>query len=365
MKPGTSVIHAGLDPAAQGAALLPPVTFAGTYHASGDPGASAYSYGRYHNPTWTAFERAVGQLEGGTALCFASGMAAITAVFGVTLRSGDTVVLPEDSYYTSRLLADEFFGQMAVSIRRAPTTADQQLSYLEGARLLWLETPSNPGLSICDISAAVKAARAYGALVAVDNTTATALGQNPLGLGADFSISSDTKALTGHSDLVLGHVAASDPEWARKLHAFRSLTGAVPGPMEVWLALRSLGSLELRLERQGRNAIALAQHLVGRSDISSVRYPGLPTDPAHKQAAQQMRFFGPIMTFELANRTLAERFFANCKLVKEATSFGGLHTTAERRARWGGDKVPEGFIRMSIGCEDAEDIIADVLQALD
>ena len=365
MKPGSQVIHAGVTADTDGAPLSPPVTFAGTYKASGDPAGSPFTYGRYHNPTWSAFEHALGQLEGGTALCFSSGMAAIAAVLGTTLQPGDTIVLPDDSYYTSRLLADGFFSRMGISIRRARTADDELLAHLDGVRLLWLETPSNPGLAVCDISGAVEAGRAHGALVAIDNTTGTVLGQNPLRLGADFSISSDTKALTGHSDLILGHVAVRDPVWADKLHAFRNLTGAVPGPMEVWLAHRSLGTLEMRLERQARNAMALATHLISRTDVSAVRYPGLPRDPAHAIAARQMRFYGPIITFNLANQRLAEQFLANCNLIVEATSFGGLHTTAERRARWGGDNVCDGLIRVSVGCEDADDIVNDVAGALD
>jgi cystathionine gamma-lyase len=365
MKPATQVIHAGRHPRQQGEPLASGVTFAGTYAASGDPAKVKYNYGRYHNPTWSAFEQALGELEGGSVLCFASGMAAITAVLDSALQPGDVIVLPEDSYYTARLLADGVFSRMGVTIRKAPTAENRQLSLIHGARLLWLETPSNPGLAVCDVAAAVEAAHRHGTLVAVDNTTATVLGQNPVAFGADFSVSSDTKALTGHSDLVLGHVAVRDKKWNEKLQAFRNLTGAIPGPMEVWLAHRSLGTLEMRLERQTRNALALAEYLRTRDDVAAVRYPGLPDDPAYAIAVQQMRFFGPVLTFTLRNQELAERFLANCKLVVEATSFGGLHTTAERRGRWGGDKVPDGFIRVSVGCEDAADIVADFAAALD
>ncbi len=179
------------------------------------------------------------------------------------------------------------------------------------------------------------------------------------------SVASDTKALTGHADLILGHVAVKDPALAAKLHAWRTQTGAVPGPMEAWLAHRSLATLEVRLERQCRNAQAVAEYLAARPDVVGLLYPGLPEDPAHEVAARQMDLYGPVVSFVLPDRARAERFLSSCELVIEATSFGGAHTTAERRARWGGDEVPEGFIRLSAGCEDGRDILADIARALD
>ncbi len=365
MRDATRVVRAGLAPAERGQPFLPGPTFAGAYHAAGDPAQSPYTYGRFHNPTWTAFENALAELEGGRAVVFASGMAATAAVFGVTLRPGDVVVLPSDSYYTTRLIVDGYFAQMGIEARLAPTAQDSQLQALHGATLLWLESPSNPRLDVCDIAALVAAAHEQGTLVAVDNTTPTALGQQPLALGADFVVASDTKALTGHADLILGHVAARDDEWAERIRAWRTQMGAVPGPMEVWLAHRSLATLDLRLERQCHTALRVATYLAGRSDVVSVRYPGLPTDPAYEIASRQMRRFGPIVSFTLADRVTAERFLSACQLIYEATSFGGVHTTAERRARWGGDAIAEGFIRLSAGCEDADDILADLAAALD
>jgi cystathionine gamma-lyase len=335
------------------------------YHAAGDPAQSPYTYGRYHNPTWTRFEAALGELDGGPAVVFASGMAATAALFGVTLRAGETVVLPADGYYTTRLIAEGYFAAMGVRVRLAPTAGNEQMEALDGARLLWLESPSNPGLDVCDIAALAAAAHERGALAVVDNTTPTALGQQPLALGADFVVASDTKALTGHADLVLGHVAAREETWAERLRTWRTRMGAVPGPMEVWLAHRSLVTLELRLERQGQTALRVAEYLAARPDVRLVRYPGLPSDPAYAVARRQMRRFGPIVSFTLASRVAAERFLASCELIYEATSFGGVHTTAERRARWGGDAISEGFIRLSVGCEDVEDILADLERALD
>ena len=364
MRRGTRVIRAGLPKSSPGAPFLPGPTFAGVYHAAGEPASVPFTYGRFHNPTWTQYEQALHELEGGPVIAFASGMAAVAAVFGVTLRPGDVAVLPSDNYYTARVLAQGYFTQMGVRVHMAPTAGNAQQQYLHGARLLWLESPSNPGLEVCDIATLVSAAHDAGALVAVDNTTPTVLGQCPLALGADFSVASDTKALTGHADVILGHVAVRDQAWAERLHAWRSQIGAVPGPMEVWLAHRSLATLDLRLERQCHNALTVAQFLSTRPDVSGVRYPGLPADPAHAIATRQMQYFGPIVSFILADRQRAETFLAACQLVYEATSFGSIHTTAERRARWGGDAIPEGFIRLSVGCEDVDDLLADMAQAL-
>jgi len=366
MKAATRVVRAGLPDIKQGEALLSGPTFAGAYHFSGDPSSSAYTYGRYHNPTWTAYENAITQLEGGAAtVAFASGMAAVAAVLGTALKAGDRLVMPSDAYYTARMIANGFFATLGVEVQLAPTAENAQKDILAGAKLLWLESPSNPGLDVCDIALLVEAAQAVGALVVVDNTTASCLGQQPLLLGADFSLSSDTKVTTGHNDLLLGHVSMRDTAWADKLRAWRTQMGSIPGPMEVWLAHRSLSTLDMRIERHGKNALAVAEFLASHAEVKGLRYPGLPSDPAYPIASRQMKFYGTVISFELASQSKAETFLRNCKLVFEATSFGGLHTTAERRARWGGDKVSEGFIRLSVGCEDAEDLIADLEQSLD
>lgn len=364
MHDATRVIHAGLPEPSQGQPFLPGPVFAGPYHLAGDPASAPYNYGRVHNPTWTAFERALGELEGGEAIAFASGMAATAAVMGSVLHPGDVAVLPADGYYTARRLAEGYFARIGVQVRMAETAGDAQGKCLEGAKLLWLESPTNPGLDVCDLAALARAAHERGVLVAVDNTTATVLGQRPLALGADYSVASDTKALTGHGDLILGHVAVREAKLAEGLRTWRTQVGAIPGPMETWLAHRSLGTLDMRLERMTANALAIARFLAGRSEVKGVRYPGLPEDPAHRIAARQMNRFGPIVRFELDSAKAAERFLGRCRLILQSTSFGGLHTTAERRARWGGDKVPEGFIRLSAGCEHAEDILSDLDEAL-
>jgi cystathionine gamma-lyase len=220
-------------------------------------------------------------------------------------------------------------------------------------------------MEICDIAALTEAAHRAGALVAVDNTTPTPMGQLPLALGADLSVASDTKSMTGHSDLLIGHVAVRDMELWKKLDQWRTLTGGVLGPMEAWLALRSIATLPLRLERSCENAQRIAEFLTTRSEVTSVLYPGLPTHPGHEIAVRQMRFFGPVLSFVLRDQSAAETFLTKSTLLTEATSFGGVTTTAERRARWGGDAVPGGFIRMSAGCEAIEDLLEDIAQALD
>ena len=364
MEASTLVVRAALGPVEQGRPLVPGPVFAAPFHAAGDPKDVPFTYGRFHNPTWTAYEQALGQLEGGDALVFSSGMAAATAVLGCVLRPGDVVVVPSDSYYTVRLLAEGFFAKVGVDVRGAPTRDSAQMALLAGARLLWLESPSNPGLDVCDLPRLIEAAHQTGALVAIDNTAATPLGQQPLGLGADFSVSSDTKGLTGHADLLLGHVAVRDGAWLDRLRTWRTQTGAIAGPMEVWLALRSLATLDVRLSRQCENALGLATMLAGHRVVERVRYPGLPGDPAHAQASRQMRHSGCVVAFTLRTREHAERFLAASQLVTEATSFGSVHTSAERRARWGGDDVPEGFIRLSAGCEALSDLVADFERAL-
>src|SRR4051812_17908637 len=357
---GTRVIHAGLGPADQHAPLLPGPQFASLYHLSGEPTGHPLEYGRYGNPTWTRWEEALGELEGGQAVAFGSGMAAVAAVLMTRLAPGDVLLLPSDGYPSVRDLAGRLPG---VEVRTAPTT--ELGSALDGVTFVWIESPSNPGLDVCDIAAICTDAQARGALVAVDNTLATATGQAPLALGADLAVTSDSKYTTGHSDLILGHVTVSDPELAAALDGWRRMTGAVPGPFETWLAHRSLGTLDVRLERQCGTALELASMLTERPDVTAVRYPGLPGDPSHELAMRQMRRFGAVVVFDVGSRERAERFLANCDLVAEATSFGGVHSTAERRARWSGNEVGEGFIRFSVGCETAADLLADVERALD
>jgi len=363
-------VRAGLPDAAPGAPYLPGPVFAAPYHAAGDPAASPYTYGRFHNPSWHAYESALEALEGGPCVLFPSGMAATAALLATMVRPGQKVVMPSDCYYTTRLVASQefagaWFALSGIDVVMAPTRGDGLRAHLSGAALLWLESPTNPQLDVCDIAALTQAAHDVGALVAVDNTTATPLLQQPLALGADFAVVSDTKAMTGHADLVLGHVAARNPEHVELLRTWRTRMGVIPGPMEAWLAHRSLATLDVRVQRQCDTAMQMAALLASHPKVTGVRYPGLATDPSHAIAAQQMSRFGSVISFELADAASATRFFAASRLVYEATSFGGIHTSAERRARWGGDAVGEGFVRLSIGLEDVRDLSRDFEVALD
>jgi cystathionine gamma-lyase len=349
--PGTRAVHAGLPKPERGRPFLPGPELAGPYHLPGEPEGAPYDYGRYGNPTWSRYESALGELEGGDAVVFSSGMAAITAVLYVFAGDDDPapVVVPDDGYFMTRRVAARMGAARGLEVRLVPTATGAIVAAVAGARLAIIETPSNPGLDRCDIGAVANAARAAGALLAVDNTLATPLRQRPLDLGADLSISAGTKALTGHADLIIGHVAARAPDHAEALRAWRRQVGSIPGPFEVWLAHRSLATLGVRLERQEANARAVVELLGGRDDVADVRHPGV----------------AGVLGFDAGGRERAEAFLRACKLVIEATSFGSVHTTAERRARWGGDEVGEGWIRLSAGIEDADDICADVTRALD
>lgn len=360
----TEILNAGRSSPREPGPIQSGPQFSSVYVAPGDPGRHPLTYGRLTNPTWTAWEKALEVLEGGPSVAFASGMAAAGAVLGVSLKPGDVVVFPTDSYYGLRVLVDDFFGSLGIESRFVPT-GELQPASLEGARLLWIETPTNPELKICDLRATADLARERGVLLAVDNTTATGYLQQPLSLGADYVVASDSKSLTGHSDLVLGHVSVTDPGRAAALRAWRGRHGSIPGPMEVWLAHRSLGTLPVRVERQCASAERLATFLTAELGVKAVHYPGLPTHPDHAIARRQMQAFGTIVSVDLGSRPAAEAFLGALHIVREATSFGGIHSTAERRARWGGDAVGEGFIRFSVGCEAIDDLLEDVAQGLE
>ena len=360
----TLIVHAGYRRNTEPGPFLSGPQFSSTYTAPGDPAEHALTYGRFHNPTWEAWETALATLEGGQVVAYSSGMAAVAAVFGVTLRPGDVVVLPAESYYTVRSVATNWLQTIGVQVRLAATRDNAQAAVLDGARLLWIETPSNPQLDVCDIAALAAEARSRHILVAVDNTTATPYLQQPLALGADFVVASDSKAISGHSDLILGHVATADEQQALALRTWRTQHGAIPGPMEVWLAHRSLPTLPLRLSRQCQSAQEVSQFLDGIPGVERVYYPGLPGHPGHDVARRQMQAFGSVLSFDLGTRSRAESFLRGLKIVREATSFGGVHSLAERRARWGGDAIGEGFIRFSVGCEAVNDIITDIDNAL-
>jgi cystathionine gamma-lyase len=367
---GTRSVRAGEEPAVPGAPLRPSPVFAAPFHLGDRPpradGADAYA--RTEQPTLRVFEAAVGELDGGHCLSFASGMAAVSAAVLACVGAGDVVVLPADGYYTTRLLAADELERLGVRVRYVPTLevgAAAARGELDDARMVLLETPSNPQLDVCDVAAVARATRAAGALLAVDNTTATPLGQRPLELGADLTIGADTKALTGHSDLLLGHVSTTSAEVLARLKGWRDHTGATPGPFEAWLGHRSMSTLDLRLARQAQTAAAVAELLAGHPAVRGVRWPWRPEDPSYALATRQMLRPNGVVSAELADEDAVLRLVRTARLWAAATSFGGVHSTVDRRAQWGGDVVPEGFVRFSCGIEDTADVVADLRAGLD
>jgi cystathionine gamma-lyase len=281
--------------------------------------------------------------------------------------SGDRVVLPSDGYYATRLLAAEELERFGVAVTYVATPEIEEFAAgggLDDVRLVLLETPSNPQLDVCDIAAVARAARAAGALVAVDNTTATPLGQRPLALGAHLTVGSDTKALTGHSDVLLGHVSVTDDDLYARLKGFRDRTGSTPGPFEAWLGHRSMSTLDLRLARQAANAAAVAEVLAGSPVVTGVRWPWRPEDPSFALATRQMLRPNGVVSAELRDEAAVAALLSASRLWLAATSFGGVHSTVDRRAQWGGDAVAPGFVRFSCGIEDTADLVADLSAAL-
>lgn len=365
---GTRVIRSSSTPPVAGAPLHNGPVFAAPFHL-GDvqPGAGgADIYARYDSPTLREFEAALGGLDGGRSVGFASGMAALSAVFYGCLSAGDRLLIPADGYFTGRLLADAHLRRFGIEVATVPTAQVEdrlRAGDFQGVRLILVETPSNPGLDVCDIAATAELAHASGALLAVDNTTATPLGQRPLALGADIVVASDTKALAGHSDLLMGHVTVTDDDLFAAIKDWRDKTGAVPGPFETWLAQRSMGTLDLRLARQATNAGALTEVLATDPRITDVRWPWRPGDPSLEVAARQMLRRNGVISATLDSADSVRRLLAASELLTAATSFGGLHTTVDRRAQFG-DPVPEGFVRISCGCEDTSDLVKDLESAL-
>jgi cystathionine gamma-lyase len=355
----TRVVRAGLPEPEQGEPFLPGPVFAAPFHVSGDPYAAPAAYTRYGNPTWARYEEAVGSLERAEAVLFSSGMGAAAALLLTHLGPGSVLAMDSGCYRGVRGLAESYLEPRGVELRLAPPA--ELADAARGADLLWLETPSNPGLEVYEIGPLADAAP----ITVVDNTTAGPLLQQPLDLGADYALTSATKQMSGHADLLLGYVTTRDPGRAQALRDWRRDAGALPGPFETWLAHRSLPTLAVRLERGCDNALAIARLLAARDDVEGVRYPGLPDDPGHEVARRQMRGYGTVVSFDLGSEERAERFLTAARLVTDATSFGAVQTSAERRARWGGDAVTEGFIRLSAGLEDTADLLADIERALD
>lgn len=357
-----TLLHLRGAAAAKGDPLAPLLVLASMYHLPGDP-AGHPQYGRADNATIEELERALGHLEDAPTVAFPSGMAAITAVLASLLRAGDRLLVPSDGYYTTRELCAWFAAHFAVEVDTRPTPTLEEGGF-DGYRVVFVESPSNPGLDACDLQSIARKVNASGGLLVVDNTLMTPFGQRPLELGADVVVASDTKAPNGHSDVLLGHVATRDAELLRALRAWRKLAGSIPGPFEAWLALRGLATLEVRFARMCDSAEAIAPRLAARPEVRAVRFPGSTGDPSHALAARQQARFGFVIGLTLASAAAAERFIERCALLEPATSFGGVHSTAERRARWG-DAVDPGFVRLSIGCEPTAELCAALLAALE
>ena len=346
LAPATVAAVAGRPPADPDAPLNTPITMSSTYVAGGE-----HEYGRYGNPTWESFEAVLGELEGARALAFSSGMAAVSAVLDL-VALGERVVVPRHAYLgVLHQLADrEARGLLSVSTVDVSDTAEV-LAAAKDSALVWIESPTNPALEVCDIAAVTAGAHAEGARVVVDNTFATPVLQRPLDLGADVVVHSATKFLGGHSDLMLGAVVTGDEATYAALDQTRRSRGSVPGTLETWLATRGMRTLHLRVERSQDNARELARRLAEHPAVDEMRWPDL----------------GGIIAIVVAGGAEpADRMCRAVRLWVHATSLGGVESTLERRRRWSGEptSIPPGLVRLSVGIEDVEDLWADLNQAL-
>jgi len=362
LDPSTVVVHAGRPARVPDAPVGESPVFSSTYIAGGELG-----YGRYGNNAWTALEETLGALEGGRGLSFASGMAAAAAVCDL-IPVGGRVVAPQHAYSGVLALLDQQAASGRVTVERVAIADTAAVSAaVVGADMLWIESPTNPAMEVADLPALAAAGRAAGATVVVDNTFATPLLQQPLSMGADIVVHSATKFIAGHSDVVLGAVITDSDELWTALELRRKSLGAIPGPMEAFLAVRGLRTLALRLERAQSNAAFLAAKLVDHPRVSLVRYPGLADDPGHARATAQMSGFGAILAFELGgDGPGAQRVCESTALWVHATSLGGVESMLERRRRWAIEvpTIPEDLIRLSVGIEHPDDLWADLAQAL-
>lgn len=365
LAPATLAVAAGRPARVPGAPVNAPPVLSSTFAAGGP-----VSYARVGNPTWTALEDVLAALEGdqARAVSFASGMAAIAAVADLA-PVGGLVLGQSVAYSGTRGLLARWAGSGRIRLQEvSPTSAALVRAAASGPALVWLETPTNPTLDVIDIAAVAEAAHAVGALVVVDSTFATPLGQRPLDLGADIVVHSATKYLSGHSDVLLGAVVMRDETLVEQITQMRILGGAIPGPMEAWLALRGLRTFPLRWQRSCSTAAELAIRCAGHPAVAHVRHLSLPDDPGHQLATRQMAAYGAIVSLELhGGAEAAEAVAAAPRVWLHATSLGGVESSLERRRRWPEEspEVPDGLLRLSVGIEDVEDLWADLREALD
>lgn len=362
-QPHTLAISIGRPPRGPDAALNPAIALNSTLHAGGSVG-----YGRYGNETWSALEEAIGAFESGSTLIFSSGMAAISAVFSI-LPVGAVVVASDQGYSGVMSLLNTLHASGKLEVRFVDVSdTEAVISALPGASLVWLESPTNPTLAIADLPRIISAAKNQGCGVAVDNTFATPLVQQPLLMGADIVAHSVTKYFAGHSDVVMGSLSVQDPALFSRLEDSRKIGGAIPGPFEAWLALRGLRTFPLRFEKAQANAMEIATRLTSHPKVALVYFPGLVEHPQHVRAVSFMKGFGAVLSFTLySDSAAADRVCASSEIITFATSLGGVESLWERRRRWANESltVPESLIRLAVGCEDVEDLWEDILQALE
>lgn len=357
-RPATVAVAAGRPPAEPGRPLSQPPSFASVRRAGGRD-----EYGRVTNDSFVALEAAIGALEGGTAVVFASGMAAISSVVATAVRGRPGLVQPRDGYHGTRALFEATTGLFTQSVDISQTAV--VLEALPPGGVLWVESPTNPLITVADLDALADGVAAADGVMVVDSTVATPVCQRPLDLGADVVVHSVTKFLAGHSDLILGAVVTRDDRLVQALRDHRTLHGAIPGPMDCFLALRGIRTLDVRVRRAMANAQVLAERLDDHPAVERVHYPGLPGDPGHAVAERQMDGYGALLSFVLATAEQADAVCADVRLVVHATSLGGVETSMERRGRHAGEEqTPPGLIRMSVGIEDVEDLWADLDRAL-
>jgi len=368
LHPETLAVASGRPPRQVDAPLNQPPTFAATYVGTHQAGTGERGYGRYGNPTWSALEDTIGALEGGRALVYASGMAAVHAVLELLPPAG-TIVLPSTCYLgVSTAVADRAsrYGLSVRTVDVADTAA--VLAAARGADMLWLESPTNPLIQVADLPA-IGAGLDSRTLFVVDSTFATPVLQRPLSVGAHIVMHSATKFMSGHSDALMGALVVGESEVSTyaALETTRKVHGATPGTMEAYLVLRGLRTLAVRLDRAQANAAVLAERLEAHPAVRQVLYPGLASDPGHAVASRVMAGYGSLMSIVLADARAAETLVSAASVWVFATSLGGVESMFERRRRWPGElvSVPEGLVRLSVGIEHVEDLWADLEQGLD
>ena len=378
MKFGTKLIHAGIHPDPSTGAVMTPIYQTSTYAQDGPGVHKGFEYARTQNPTRKVLEENLAAIENGAgAVCFGSGLAAMDAIIKL-LKSGDEVLGTHDLYGGSYRLLVRVFSQFGIKSRFVPMQdPDYFASQIsDQTKLIWIETPTNPLLQIVDIEAIVKIAKQKNILVCVDNTFASPYLQNPIDLGADLVLHSGTKYLGGHSDVIHGAVICKTNELADQLHFIQNATGAVPGPMDCFLILRGIKTLHVRVQRACENAAKVAEFLQSHSKVNRVLYPGIPTHPGHDVAKRQMRDFGAMISFDLHNQDLdaAKSVLSHTELFLCAESLGGVESLIGHPASMTHGSIPredriksgltDSLMRLSIGIEDVEDLIADLDQAI-